>query len=195
MARRIQSFKRWAGVGGLLLLGIAALSCGRGRPFEKPPIHLNPNMDSQPKYKAQSESFFFADARSMRTPPEHTVARGQLRADDHYFTGRDAAGDFVAASPVPPARQSVDRGRERFGIYCVPCHGVRGAGRGEILRFKYPIPPTSLHDNQVAGMADGQLFHTITNGVRNMPSYKAQIPVADRWRIVAYIRQLQQEGD
>ncbi|UCH11678.1 MAG: cytochrome c [Fidelibacterota bacterium] len=151
-------------------------------------------MDNQPKVKAQSESHFFADGQSMRTPPENTVARGELREDARLYQGRDANGDFVTASPLPATPVSLERGRERFGIYCSPCHGAQGDGTGAITRYKYPIPPTSLYEPRVAAMSDGEIYTIISDGIRNMPSYKAQIPVVDRWHIVNYVRELQRQG-
>ncbi|MEE9465992.1 MAG: cytochrome c [Candidatus Neomarinimicrobiota bacterium] len=186
------------GVRMYLLAGLAAgllmMPGCRGATSEKPPIHLNPNMDNQEKYKAQSESDFFADGLTMRPPVEGTVARGELRDDTAFYIGRDVAGDFLAQSPVQVTDAAFERGRERFGIYCVVCHGVNGDGQGEIMRYKYPIPPTSFHLPKVATMNDGEIFSIISNGVRNMPSYKEQISVADRWLIVAYVRELQRQG-
>jgi mono/diheme cytochrome c family protein len=151
-------------------------------------------MDNQAKVKAQSESHFFADGQSMRTPPENTIARGELREDTHLYQGWEANGDYVAESPIPATLGSLERGRERFGIYCTPCHGAWGDGTGAITRYKYPIPPTSIYDTRVLGMSDGEVYNVISNGVRNMPSYKAQIPVQDRWHIVNYLRELQRNG-
>ncbi len=177
-----------------LTAGLLIMPGCRGATSEKPPIHLNPNMDNQEKYKAQSESDFFADGLTMRPPVEGTVARGELRDDIAFYTGRDAAGDFLPQSPVAATAAALERGRERFGIYCVVCHGTYGDGQGEIMRYNYPIPPTSFHLPKVVAMSDGEIFNIISNGVRNMPSYKEQIPVADRWLIGAYVRELQRQG-
>lgn len=192
--------------GGIIrvLLRIAAIVAGlavvafmvgcRGAPKEKSPIHLIRDMDDQPKYKAQSENHFFADGITMRTPPDGTVARGELREDDRFYLGRSKDGSFVRTSPVAETDESLARGEERYGIYCTPCHGTAGDGKGPIMNYAYPIPPTSVHEQRVTAMPDGEIFHIISNGIRNMPSYKEQIPVADRWHIVAYVRQLQQKG-
>jgi len=185
---------------GFLALAICATlvvfssGCGRGTRSEKPPVHLNPNMDTQEKYKAQSESRFFPDGATMRTPVEHTVARGQLREADIYFRGRLENGAYVETSPVPVTEKVRARGKERFMIFCKPCHGINGDGKGKIMEYKYPIPPTSFYGDKVKNMPDGQIFDVITNGVRNMPSYRQQIPVYDRWCIIAYIRSLQEQG-
>lgn len=171
------------------------LSAGcRGTPKEKSPIHLIRDMDDQPKYKPQSESYFFADGVTMRTPPEGTVARGNLRDNDSFYLGRREDGSFIRRSPVSRTPESLARGEERYGIYCQPCHGAAGDGKGPIMRYAYPIPPTSIHDRRVLDMPDGEIFNIIGNGIRNMPSYKEQIQVPDRWHIVAYVRQLQLEG-
>lgn len=165
----------------------------RGSISEEAPVHLNRNMDTQEKYVAQRSSAFFADGSAMRTPPEGTVARGALRADDALYTGKDADGAYVS---LPFAITEADRARgaERFGIYCSPCHGHSGDGKGKIMEYKYPIPPTSLYEQKVYDMADGNLFEVISNGIRNMPSYRQQIPAHDRWRIVAHVRALQANG-
>jgi len=172
------------------LIVVTAVSCYREKVSEREPIHLNPNMDSQPKKKPQSHSDFFRDGAAMRQPVGGTVARGDLREDSVYYTGKNASGLFVMHSPVPVTKQLVNRGRERFNIYCAPCHGRAGDGRGIMMEYKYPPPPT-YHQDRIRQMPDGQIFDVITNGIRNMPSYRHQVPVADRWAIVSYLRALQ----
>ena len=108
---------------------VCVAGCGVG-PSDEPPIHLNPNMDQQEKYKAQSSNNFFADGATMRLPVEGTVAQGELRADDAYYRGIDTLGDTVRQSPVPTTMSLLKRGQERFNIYCAPCHGRTGFGRG-----------------------------------------------------------------
>jgi len=169
-------------------------SCGRGKFSSEPPVHLNPNMDNQEKYKAQSENKFFEDGASMRTPIEGTVARGELREDDAYYRGKDASGAFIPNAPMVFTDDMRIRGKERFGIYCVPCHGVNGDGKGKILEYKYPIPPANFFDERIKGLSDGHMFNAMSEGWLNMPSLKAQIPVDDRWAIISYIRSLQQKG-
>ena len=176
----------------VLLIALALLvSCGRGGYKEKPPIHPNPNMDSQEKYKAQSQSNFFVDGASMRTPVEGTVARGELREDDAYYHGKDAAGNFLAKAPMEFTDDMIARGQERYGIYCVACHGANADGKGKILDYKYPIPPANFYDERIKKLSDGHIFNALTNGWMNMPSMKAQITVEDRWAIIAYIRSIQ----
>ncbi|MFC1483742.1 c-type cytochrome [Candidatus Neomarinimicrobiota bacterium] len=183
--------------GSVLMAGFVFLllqaGC-RGTPKEKSPIHLIRDMDDQPKYKPQSESHFFSDGITMRTPPEGVVARGDLRQDDGFYLGRRENGSFIRTSPIPQSTESLVRGEQRYAIYCLPCHGAAGDGKGPVRRYAYPIPPTSIHEQRVMDMSDGELFNVISNGIRNMPSYKEQISVSDRWRIVAHVRQLQLVG-
>ena len=167
------------------------VACGRGNFSEKPPIHLNPNMDSQGKYKAQSESNFFVDGASMRTPVAGTVARGQLREDDAYYHGKDAEGDFISSAPMDFTADMLERGEERYQIYCSACHGVNADGKGKILFYKYPIPPANFYDERIKKLSDGHMFNAVTAGWLNMPSLKAQVSVEDRWAIIGYIRSLQ----
>ena len=189
-----QEYKRkWglAGAVGLMLVGLLTLAgCGRGEPSTRTPIHLNPNMDDQPKYKAQAVSQFFANGAAMQTPVAGTVARGELRDDDAYYRGMNAKGEFIKAMPVEITKELLERGEERFNIYCSPCHSKLGDGKGIMITKGY-LPPPTFHDDRIRTMPDGQIFNTITNGIRNMPSYRHQIPVPDRWAIVAYLRALE----
>lgn len=174
-----------------LLAALVCLSgCFREMPSEKPPIHLNPDMDKQPKYKAQSESEFFADRSAMRQPVPGTVPADQIDEDPAFFTGIDQQGDTVAHSPLPVTMLSLERGRERFNIYCSPCHGRVGDGQGIMVSRGY-VPPPSFHDDRIRVLSDGHIFDVITNGIRNMPAYRHQIPPEDRWAIVNYLRALQ----
>ncbi len=173
----------------ILIFSLSAGGCFRNAPSEKPPLHVNPNMDDQPKYNAQAKSRFFADGATMRVPPAGTVARGFLRDDDIYFTGKMDTTP-VAKSPVPTTMQLLQRGQERFTIFCSPCHGRLGDGKGIMMQRGY-VPPPSFHEDRIRNFADGQIFDVVTNGIRNMPSYRFQIPVEDRWAIIAYLRALQ----
>lgn len=173
---------------GSILLGIGG--CYRGSPSDKPPIHLNKNMDSQEKYKAQSESRFFEDGSAMRIPPQGTVARGQLREDAAFFGGVNEEGKPVQVLPVPITLDLLKRGRQRYDIYCSVCHGRVGDGKGIVVKRGY-LPPPTFHDDRLRNVEDGYIFGVISNGIRNMPAYKYQIPPDDRWAIVAYLRALQ----
>lgn len=179
----------------VILIIVASLfvsGCYQGRPSKNEPIHLNPNMDNQEKYRPQAESKFFADGATMRKPVEGTVARGQLRADTEYYTGKKENGDFIKTLPanVTLNKDLLMRGYERFNIYCSPCHGRIGDGKG-IVVARGMVPPPSFHTDSIRAFPDGRLFDVITNGVRNMPAYRFQVPVEDRWAIISYLRVLQ----
>lgn len=166
--------------------------CARGCTSSRPPIHLNPSMDHQPKVRAQAASTFFYNGAAMREPVPGTVAIGGLKEDAPFFTGRGADGQFVATNPAPVDEQVVERGRERYRIYCQPCHDARGDGRG-ILFQRGNVPTATFHDDKIRSYPDGQVFDVITNGTGLMSGYRWPIPPADRWAIVAYVRQLQRE--
>jgi mono/diheme cytochrome c family protein len=146
-------------------------------------------MEFQPRFNAYEGNTFFADGRNMRTPPAGTVARGLLKDDDAFYRGGDSANP-VQVSPVPVSAELLERGQERFNIYCSPCHSRTGLGNGIVVQRGF-LPPPSLHDPRIVEMPDGQIFQVITKGIRNMPSYAKQIPESDRWAIVAYVRALQ----
>lgn len=147
------------------------------------------DMHDQPRYKPFAQSDFFRDDRSVRVPVEGTVARGQLREDARFYTGKDGAA-FTGEFPLPVDAGLVARGRERFDIYCAPCHGQTGRGDGMVVRRGYRRPPT-FHQDRLRNEKPGYLFDVMTNGFGAMPDYAAQVPVRDRWAIVAYIRALQ----
>jgi len=146
-------------------------------------------MHDAPRYEAYEKSEFFGDGRSMRPQVAGTVARGQLREDSAMFAGKVGAA-FVTRNPVPVTRDLVHRGRQRFDIYCAPCHGQSGRGNGMVVRRGYRAP-SSLHIDRLRDQPDGYFYDVITNGFGAMPDYAAQIQVADRWAIVSYIRALQ----
>ena len=175
----------------LILVAAVVLAGCRGRITEKPPIHLNPNMDNVERYDAQEESPFFADGRTMRPPVPGTVARGMLKSDSAFHEGRDAAGAYIARMPVEYTRALASRGRDRYDIFCAVCHGEAGDGQGIVMMGGYGFAPFSYHDDRLRGVEDGYLYDVIANGIRTMPGYAHQLPVADRWAIVAYIRALQ----
>lgn len=176
---------------------------------DKPRIHIFQDMAQQPKYRAQATSTVFADGRAMREPVPGTVAFGDVEADDHYYRGykliksAQQQGKFeVTYFKGFPKQVTVDEnfikhGQKRFNIYCAPCHGEDGYGQGMVhlraveLQQATWVPPSNLHSDTVRNREDGHIFNTITHGIRNMPSYGKQIPVKDRWAIVAYVRALQ----
>ena len=191
----------WLGPAILLLtlvsfVPLALVAVERSTRVNRPRLQIIPDMDQQPKFRAQSANALFADGRAMRPPVPGTVPAGGARADDRYYRGIDGAG-WQEGFPVPLTPELVGRGRERFDIYCAPCHGLSGMGDGIVhqraLRLQEGTwtPPTNLHDAVVVERADGHIFNTITNGIRNMPAYGPQITERDRWAIVAYVRALQ----
>ena len=183
-------------LGTLALVPFALIARSRATTSGRPRIHLILDMAKQPKLKAQAANPLFADGRAMRPPVPGTVARGNLDGDEPYRTGRTGDG-WVTAFPVRVTEQFMRRGQERYDIYCTPCHGMAGYGNGPVamradaLREGTWTPPSSYHTDLVRGRPVGQIFNTITDGIRNMPAYGEQIPVADRWAIVAYVRALQ----
>ena len=177
--------------GAVLLASLTLVSC-RGQLSEKPPIHPNQNMDFQERFNAQQSNTFFEDGRSMRTPVEGTVARGNLRLDRAMYEGQTNNGNFVEANPMELTRDMLYRGKARYDIFCTMCHGGTGDGQGIIMTGQYGyVPAPSFHDDRIRNMPDGEIYSSIANGVRSMPSYASQIPVEDRWAIVAYVRALQ----
>jgi mono/diheme cytochrome c family protein len=173
-----------------LFIPILLVGCFRGTPSEKPAIHLNPNMDDQERYDPQEKSPFFADGRVMRDLVEGTVARGELNEDDAYFRGKDENGNYLKIIPVEVTMALMTRGQERYDIYCSPCHSKAGDGKGIVPKRGF-LPPPSFFQENVLAFDDGYIYNVIANGVRNMPAYRKQIPVNDRWAIVAYVRALQ----
>lgn len=196
-----------------VLIGCTALippllvARARQQTSNQPRLHLVKDMDSQPKFAAQSRSTLFADGRAMRPAIAGTIARGELRGDLQLNRGVERAGAespghdeevaWVESVPLPASLQLIERGRERYNIYCAACHGRSGHGDGLVslraleLQQGTWVPPTSLHADHVRAQPVGQLFHVISHGVRKMPGYAAQIEVADRWAIVMYLRALQ----
>jgi hypothetical protein len=160
----------------LALVAAAALGCRQ-------------DMHDQPKYKPFRRSDFFGDDRSARPAVEGTIARGQLREDEAYFTGARAAAP-IDAVPVPVTADLLRRGQERYQIFCTPCHGQTGRGDGIVVQRGYRRPP-SFHIDRLRGEKAGYFYDVITRGFGAMPDYAAQVPVADRWAIVAYVRALQ----
>lgn len=164
----------------------------------KSQFNIVPNMDYQMKYKAQADNDFFADGRSMREPVTGTVAVGGLRLDSHFFEGK-VSGEWARTLPeqVGADEATMARGEQRFGIYCAPCHGLTGSGDGMVHRHAFAlqegtwVKPTNIANADIKKKPAGELFNTISNGIRNMPGYARQIPPQDRWAIVMYMRALQ----
>jgi mono/diheme cytochrome c family protein len=174
------------------------------------------DMQDQPRYKVYKQSDFFSDNRASRDLVAGTVARGQLHDDKAFYTGKianpnpnapvqtttDASGNTLVASfpndvdefPVPVTKDLIDRGQNRFNIYCIVCHGPTGNADGMVVRRGFPKPPT-YHDDRLRNAPVGHFFDVMTNGWGKMNSYAAQVSPADRWAIAAYIRTLQMAQD
>jgi mono/diheme cytochrome c family protein len=161
-------------------------------------IHVVPDMDFQQKFKGQRKNTFFADMHADRPQVDGTIAWGELHDDEHLYQGK-TGGMFVRTFPpsIKADETTMARGRERFGIYCTPCHGMAGEGDGMVsaraasLAEGTWVPPTNLTEERLRVMPVGEIFNTISNGIRNMPAYGAQVPAEDRWAIILYVRALE----
>lgn len=191
------------------LVASSLLSGCRGGESELPPIHLIHNMDTQEKGKAyrRDTSGLFEDGRVMRLPVEGTVAQGHLNEDSVKFEGKNDKGELTYEFPadLKVAEGGLDklaeRGAQRYAIYCAPCHGTGGDGDGAVTQrpsadAKFGVPPPSLKSDRIKEMVAGKIFDAITNGVNNgnMGSYASQVPVDDRWAIIAHVRKNIQGG-
>jgi len=150
------------------------------------------DMHDQPKYKPLRRSAFFPDGRASRPVVAGTIPRGGLALDAARTTGK--VGKDYAPNPLPRTAATFQRGRERYDIYCAPCHDRAGTGNGMIVERGFKPPPT-FHQERLRAVADGYLFETMTEGFGVMPSHAAQIPVDDRWAIAAWVRVLQRSQD
>jgi mono/diheme cytochrome c family protein len=196
------------------LIPFAVAAKARNSYSSEPHIHIFPDMDFQPKYKSDTAMDLFPDGRANRGEIAGTVARGQLNADDTFYRGLEGGEGGEAWTTgfpkfYPDGREfAVDdellaRGKNRFDIYCTPCHGYDGRGQGMVpervklggglwqARNLVEAPDKDGKGGVVVQMPNGQLFNTISNGYNTMMGYAAQIPHADRWAIVAYVRALE----
>jgi len=189
MSRRVAATAR---IACMLLAACTLVGCVRGCPSSRPPIHLNPNMDYQEKYEPLEESAFFYDGSAMRMPVAGTVARGEFHEEPALVTGRDADGAFLAELPVAETEELLTRGRQRFEIFCQPCHDERGEGKG-ILTERGGVPIPSFHEERIRALAPGEIFGVITNGKGLMKPYRYPVPAADRWAIISHVRRLQND--
>jgi mono/diheme cytochrome c family protein len=164
---------------GLAVLALAAVTAG-----------CRQDMHDQSKYIPLRPSDFFDDGRSARPLVAGTVARGHLDDDTAFYAGKNPGGSLSETFPFPVTKQVLERGRERYDIYCAPCHDRLGDGDGMIVRRGFRRPP-SYHIDRLRSVANGYIYDVITSGFGAMPDYAAQIPPADRWAIVAYVRALQ----
>lgn len=189
------------GVAGLGILGL------QGRMSHKPPVEIYsdafmPGMDRQPKLRPMEPDSFFSNGVSSQLPPEGTIARSQPMEtingpvysfeDSPVNTGRvTGTTNFVETNPLPVNQALLQRGRERFDIYCAPCHGRTADGNGITKRIGDMPTVANLHDKRIVELTDGEIFNTITHGKNTMGAYGPLVPTQDRWAIVAYLRALQ----
>jgi mono/diheme cytochrome c family protein len=189
----------------VLMAALVASGC-RGWESDKTPVHLIHNMDTQEKGKAyrKDTTGLFADGRLMQAPPAGTVAQGQLDEDDQFHKGIDEKGEPTKLFPSSvkgddgtPKTEVIARGKERYRIYCSPCHGVTGGGDGPVASKGLLVPPPAMHSERVKELTNGKVYQAMLLGVNNgnMSSYAAQIPVEDRWAIVSYVREMQRAKD
>jgi mono/diheme cytochrome c family protein len=166
----------------------------RGQTFRQPPLEIFPDMDRQAKYRPQQPSIHFPNGRTSQEPVPGTVARGDRYENNPVNTGRNGGEtvgtNYVAAIPMAVTAQLIERGHQRFNIYCLPCHGPQGDGNGIVKKYGYATV-RSLHEKVIVMQADGELFNTISHGKATMLGYASQISVEDRWAIVGYTRALQ----
>jgi mono/diheme cytochrome c family protein len=171
----------------------------RGLISTRPPIQVFPDMDHQAKYKPQAQSKFFADGRADRPIPTGTVPFGRsatqadpafLRADDFHYAGKAADGSFARGFPVAVTKDLLVQGQGRYQIYCQPCHGALGDGNGITKPYGMLVTPT-YHDDRLRGLAEGEIFNTITHGKNTMMPYADKLSSDERWAVVAYVRALQ----
>lgn len=166
----------WARVAAVLVAGIVSTACRQ-------------DMHDAPRYEPLEASTFFANGGASRMPVANTVARGYLREDELLHTGK-VGGQLADLFPMPVTGAVMARGRERFNVFCAPCHGRTGEGNGMIVQRGFRQPP-SYHEPRLREVPAGYFFDVMTNGFGAMQDYASQVPVADRWAIAAYIRALQ----
>ena len=193
----------------LALIPPALIARTRAVHSDKRRIHLVQDMDNQGKFRAQAPApQLFADGRAMRPPVEGAVARGHLNDDEHFNRGviRNQTGQVAWATSYPKhvsvTMDLMRHGQERFSIYCRPCHGDSGYGDGIVHKRANElmmtgvngtvwVQPKNLHEQAIREQPVGQIFNSITHGIRTMAGYESQIPTEDRWAIVAYVKALQ----
>ena len=181
----------------LLLLCMLSFGC-RGWRSEKPPVHLNPNLDFQASIKSQENPMY---------SPENTIPWGNsnsfsdnqtrkkyIKEDPRFYFGQNYNNSWVSKIPVNVNYELLNRGKERYEIFCSSCHGLDGSGNGPVVDGRW-IKPVPYWHERVVGYRDGKLFDIISNGIRSMPGYSQQIPENDRWAIVSYLRALQKSNN
>lgn len=172
----------------VVVVGVAGF---RGSISRKPPIEVFPDMDRQMKLRPQEPNRFFANHRSSQPFVEGTIARGMPYQDIPLNTGKiTGSTNWVENIPVDVTEALMERGRQRYDIFCSPCHGETGDGKGVTTKYGM-VAVANFHDARLVSMTDGEIFNTITYGKNLMGPYGANIKIEDRWAIVAYLRALQ----
>ena len=175
----------------LVVAAVVSLAGFRGGFSRRPPLEVFPDMKRQPKLRPQKPSAFFADQRTSRLTVAGTVPADALLEDSPLASGHvPGTTNFVTVNPLPITAQLLDRGQQRFTIYCSPCHSAAGDGNGITTKYGM-LRAGNFHDPRILKMPDGELFNTITLGKNQMPSYASQVTVADRWAVIAYLRALE----
>ncbi len=187
---------------GVLVVLVVLIAGRRGDLTRNRPLQIFPDMKRQLKLRPQTANSFFASGLSSQLPPPGTIARSEpLNVGGHAVypfedlpvnTGRvPGTTNFVELNPLPVTAQLLNRGQQRYGIYCTPCHGATGEGKGITQKIGAMAVVANLHDKRIVELPDGDLFNTISQGKNLMGAYGAQIAVEDRWAVVAYLRALQ----
>ncbi len=188
--------------GALVAVAVVGIAGLRGSKSRKPPIYIFADMKRQPKLRPQTSDGFFADGLSSRLPVPGTIPRSApmhvgnqlvyLWQDCPVTTGRvTGTTNFLETNPVPVTQQLLHRGQQVFNINCAACHSQVGDGNGVPHRINAMPVIGNLHDKRIVELTDGEIFHTISYGKNLMPGYAANIPVMDRWAVIAYVRALQ----
>jgi mono/diheme cytochrome c family protein len=187
---------------GMVVVGVVLIAGRQGDLSRNRPIQIFPDMKRQLKLRPQTANGFFASGLSSQLPQPGTIAQSGAKQiggkaiypfeDVPANTGRlPGVTNFVVLSPVPVTTALLQRGQRQFTIYCAPCHGQTGEGNGITKKIGAMAIVANLHDKRMVEMPDGELFHVIGNGRNNMQGYAPQIPVEDRWAVIAYLRALQ----
>lgn len=196
--REIPRWVLWglAVVAALSMLPPLGIAWYRSGTKALPRVHTFLDMDVQPKYRAQAASSLFPDGMATRPPVPGTIGRDEMEDNTALYLGK-TGDEWIQEFPVRVDMAAMARGQERFTIYCAPCHGLTGEGDGMVSRRATEraeanwVPPLSLHAESVRVQPVGQLYNTVTNGIRTMPPYASQMSVEDRWAVVLYVRALQ----
>jgi mono/diheme cytochrome c family protein len=187
---------------GVCVVVVMLIAGKRGDLTRKPPLYIFPDMKRQLKLRPMTPNGFLANGVSSQLTPPGTVAQTKpmLVGDQAVYSYEDSpvntgrvtgTTNFVENNPFPVTPQLLARGQQRFTIYCSPCHGQLGEGNGITKKIGAMAVVANLHDKRIVELADGEIFNTVSNGRNNMQGYAPQIPVEDRWAVIAYLRALQ----